>query len=601
MINLNKLIILFFLFAPLPAFARIIATDNFNRADGGLGANWTTANSKEDPAIVSNQVQDSSNTGTTNAGAFWSANTWPDDQYSQIQIVAALNNNNNRAGLLLRQASGANTFYDFLIRGPLGATANFQLLKTVAGSTTLLSSGTVTFNANSYARAEVRGRDLAFYIDGILQSSLSVSDTAIANGSAGFQVRVENGGALSNAIVDNWEGGDFVTRIFMMGKAVIGGSNPDTVGGGITTFMEPGTDATEGFEFYSASTGAFTSDNTVFNTGPRSIKLSTAAGPTLAGVTSPTGVVVDTGAQISFYFRYDTLPAAQVNILNVMQSGGSNVLSVRLNTSGNLEILPVGLSAVAGPTVLSVNTWYHISVSYYITDQTIFTMKVYLNGVLETFATNTGTMTRITSSKVQFLVGGAAGTNRTVWFDDIYIATGGASSTSQPDTGDIRVTAKRPNANGTLNEYTTQIGSGGSGYGTGHSPQVNERPLSTSNGWSIQNAAKKTEEYNIESISGGDVDISNFRIVDYMGWAYTQVGSASTGNIILNGSATNISVTTSYSMFTKAAGSGTYPPNTGAVIGVDTNTVNQLFSLAECGVLFAFAPYTGGWGQVIIP
>ncbi|WP_323162301.1 hypothetical protein, partial [Pseudomonas fluorescens] len=77
-------------------------------------------------------------------------------------------------------------------------------------------------------------------------------------------------------------------------------------------------------------------------------------------------------------------------------------------------------------------------------------------------------------------------------------------SSALTDPGNIWVAAKRPNANGTTNGFTTQIGSGGSGYGSGHSPQVNERALSTTNGWSMVGAgAAVTEEYNIESKSTG--------------------------------------------------------------------------------------------------
>src|SRR6185436_9856514 len=118
------------------------------------------------------------------------------------------------------------------------------------------------------------------------------------------------------------------------------------------------------------------------------------------------------------------------------------------------------------------------------------------------------------------------------------------SSASLTDTGNIWVTAKRPNANGTTNGFTTQIGSGGSGYGTGHSPQVNERVLSTTNGWSMVGAGSAvTEEYNIESAAAGDIDISSANYVDVMGWVYASSLVNETASIIVNGVSSNISLT----------------------------------------------------------
>ncbi len=71
-------------------------------------------------------------------------------------------------------------------------------------------------------------------------------------------------------------------------------------------------------------------------------------------------------------------------------------------------------------------------------------------------------------------------TSGVAYFDDIYVDNGSDLS----DPGNVHVTAKRPGSNGLSNGFATQIGSGGSGFGSGHAPQVNERPLSNTNGWS---------------------------------------------------------------------------------------------------------------------
>jgi hypothetical protein len=208
---------------------------------------------------------------------------------------------------------------------------------------------------------------------------------------------------------------------------------------------------------------------------------------------------------------------------------------------------------------------------------------VFLNGKLEITQTNAGSITTGTS-QLSPTISSAAGVNVNFWYDDWYVDNG----TTLDDPGKIIVVNKRPNANGSANAFTTQIGSGGSGYGTGHSPQVNEQPLSTTNGWSISSASALTEEYTIENASTGDVDVSSghFTIVDYMGWIYAKTSTAGTRNIVVNGSASNITTTTAFAMYTKVAGSTTYP-STNTAIGMNNNSVNNLTSLAECGILLA--------------
>jgi hypothetical protein len=196
-----------------------------------------------------------------------------------------------------------------------------------------------------------------------------------------------------------------------------------------------------------------------------------------------------------------------------------------------------------------------------------------------------GTLTSATSTTTRFFSATNFGTGNNVYFGDFYIDDG----TTLDDPGNIIITNKRPNAAGALNDFTTQIGSGGSGYGTGHSPQVNEQPLSTTNGWSIASASAKTEEYTIEGAATGDIDVSNprYKLVDYMGWIYAKTGTADTRNIIVNGVSSNISVTTGYAIYTKVAGSTSYPSGNTA-IGMNNNSLVALDSLAECGILLAY-------------
>ncbi len=346
-----------------------------------------------------------------------------------------------------------------------------------------------------------------------------------------------------------------------------------------TIFMEPGTDATQDFSFFSSTGGTVASATDQVYTGARSCKLS--SGNPAVTAYALLVALADTGRRISFRYRADKL-LNNYGTVAIFTSGAGAVQTLRQNGSGKLFFYGgAGAVSATGATVLAVNTWYRISISYTITSTTSFRFDLYINGVRELSQT-TGTLDRVSALYFQLHLSSAP-TDTNAWYDDIYIDDGSDYS----DPGNICVAAKRPNANGTLNEWTTQIGAGGSGYGSGHSPQVNEQPLSSTNGWSIQNAAIKTEHYAIEDTAIGDVNISGNQIVDSMGWAWAKVGSASTGNLIVNGAATAKSVTTSYAMYTQPAGTTAYLSGATA-IGMDTNTVNQLFSLAECGVLVAY-------------
>ncbi len=353
--------------------------------------------------------------------------------------------------------------------------------------------------------------------------------------------------------------------------------------------MDAGSDSTQDLSFWTSTSGTAVSDSGQSYTGPRSIELSTGAGNTLA-FAAKIGILADAGRRMSVRFRFDTLPTSTAGIITAFQvDNATQNFSINISAAGLLSVAPVGATSATGSTTLSVNTWYRICVSYYITNATTYQIKLYLNGTLEATA-NAGTMTSISTSTLQLRHGTAWGANKNTWYDDIFVDDG-ASSSAQPDTGDIRVTSKRPNANGTTNGWTTQIGSGGSGYGTGHSPQVNEQPLSQTNGWSILFGNAVVEEYNVENSATGDVNISSgITIVDVMGWVFAKCSaSAETGQIVVNGAASNISLTATPTNFMAFTGSATYPAGTGTDIGIVTAATSALTdSLYECGIVVAY-------------
>lgn len=370
-----------------------------------------------------------------------------------------------------------------------------------------------------------------------------------------------------------------------------------------TKFLESGTAATRGFEFWTGgtgtgSTGAITSDTQAVLGSVRSIKCATGAGADGAGFCVLNSTMADAGRRFSLGFRYTGTAAPATNgsefatVINT--SAGQLVFMVGLTAAGKLIVLSDSHANLGtGTAVLATATDYRISCAYTITSTTVNTITVRLydstNTLLDTLTVTNATLAVASGDAFAFgfrINGSNAGANLNIWGAHFFIDDG-----TSGDVGNIRVTAKRPFTNGTTNGFTTQIGSGGSGYGTGHTPQVNERPLSITNGWSIASAGSAiTEEYNIENAATGDNDLTGATIVDYTGWVYTKALLAETGTIIVNGASSNISITTSAALFTKIAGSSTYPAGSGTDIGEITSTTVTTVSLYEAGILVAYTP-----------
>lgn len=353
-----------------------------------------------------------------------------------------------------------------------------------------------------------------------------------------------------------------------------------------TTFLEPGGDAdfavttTNGF-WSNAINSPVISTDFVHGNHIKSIKYS----PGVRMLSGKIGVIQDTGSRISFYIYLVTLPNSTATILRLTNNLASFVVGLKLTTGGVLQLFENTNKIGGDGATLSTGVWYRISLAYIITNTTDNRFEVFKDGVQTISVTNA----TITSTGTDRFFIGNENTNATLDFrsSDHYVD----DSSSLTDTGDIWVTAKRPNANGTTNGFTTQIGSGGSGYSSGHSPQVNERPLSTTNGWSMVGAGSAvTEEYNIESKSTGDFDLTNANIVDYIGWVSASSLVSETASIIVNGASSNISLTSTPKVFTKVAGSTSYPAGTGTDIGITTDTTLTTVSLYECGILVAFKP-----------
>ncbi len=310
-------------------------------------------------------------------------------------------------------------------------------------------------------------------------------------------------------------------------------------------------------------------------------------------VSGPLGIVADAGGRLSFYLYLAVLPNANSRILGIRDNSALIVAGLWLTSTGVLKLQNATPTQIGtdGAT-LATGTWYRISIAYTIASTSVNRFELFVDGVSSISITN-ATLINIVSNN---LIWGNASSNSALdmRMSDFYVD----NSNSLTDTGNVWVTAKRPVSDGTAIEFTTQVGVGGSGYGSGHTPQVNERPLSVTNGWSISTTTRKTEEYTIEAKGVGDIDISNATIVDYMGWISAGVDSTSDSPVhrmMLGGTLTAKTMTTSPDVYLQMGGSSTYPTG-GTDIGMDAQyTTNpHVTSLYECGIVVAYIPGAAG-------
>lgn len=193
----------------------VVATDDFNRADGGLGANWSeaaTAYTDNQPVIVSNEVK-SGGEGSYDNASYWNANSFANDQYAKARISALPASGTSLMGVMVR---GNGTDYCFNQYKRDSGSNKSRIYWFNAGAYTAIAlQNTTTFATNDTIELEVEGTTYTMYKNGV--SILSGSNaSAPSSGSAGLTVY-----DLDERL-DDWEGGDMVSASTVV-KDIIGG------------------------------------------------------------------------------------------------------------------------------------------------------------------------------------------------------------------------------------------------------------------------------------------------------------------------------------------------------------------------------------------
>lgn len=173
----------------------VIATDNFNRADGGLGANWTSVSGTW--SIVSNEVRlDASGSISYYSGA----GAAPNDQYAQVVMGSAVGNGADSGCGPAVRINGSDLYF------MAGGDTDTRVYKRISGGYTQLGSTGPSVAPGDVLYLEVQGTTLIAKKNGSSICGSPITDNAISSGNAGMWGYTD---ATFSDFVDDFEFGDF--------------------------------------------------------------------------------------------------------------------------------------------------------------------------------------------------------------------------------------------------------------------------------------------------------------------------------------------------------------------------------------------------------
>lgn len=175
--------LLLILLAVALSFSQSPILDDFNRADGALGANWTSTGDASVCTVASNVMS----CGVASGGRMhiYTGTSFSPDQFSTVTVV----NNpaaNHYVGPIVRGSSSASTNY----RMEIGSDNKLYISRLVAGTNTALVNVTFTRGTSQVLTLTAEGSNpviLKGYVNGTKAINYSDSDgTRITSGYAGI-------------------------------------------------------------------------------------------------------------------------------------------------------------------------------------------------------------------------------------------------------------------------------------------------------------------------------------------------------------------------------------------------------------------------------
>jgi len=343
------------------------------------------------------------------------------------------------------------------------------------------------------------------------------------------------------------------------------------------TFIEAGSDATGGLEFYTSS-GGFTptSSSTFANTGTRSIRCQGNG----KSFVQKNDILAKAGRRIQKYFRLTNLPLNQTVLLEAI-GDNSEVYSVRVTPGGVIQLFANGIQVGSDGATVTTGVWYRLTLAYAITSLTVNSAKCWIDGANLITATDV-TLGADTPNHLRlgFITNPGLTSTQYLYFDDVYVD----DSTAVTDPLAINVTNKKPNALST-NNFDTVVGA----TPTNRWDNVSEFPANLSNGFKHIATTDVTESFGVQAVNAGDEDITGLTVLGRAAWilskrgiedgAFTQIlghnNSKSTGSSL---TITNSELPTTGTIIVAIAMDND-ANNEGSIITV-TDSVNNVYLLA---------------------
>lgn len=334
-------------------------------------------------------------------------------------------------------------------------------------------------------------------------------------------------------------------------------------------FAEAGGASTAGFELYTAIGGTPTVDT--------SIKPPNTYSSIKCDISQWVRAVCPRSGKISIYFFTESLPSANEAFLLLEDSSASPdpVIDIRIGPDGLVYWHPVDASPeTAGTHSIKVG-WNRITVCFN-DHNTINDLdaKVYVNGSLDISITGQGTNDIAVG---QFRLLGPNTDGGPFYFAHVVVDDG----VDLADPGNRLCTAKFGT---TVNEDEFDT--------TGGTGAVNERPVNDANYREQAGSSVARQNYNLQSASEGDVDITGADIIGVMGWLRGKKSSplgGGTPKITVDGVDYNITLTTTPTVVTKPVTQSSYPSSPAAIGMVSTGSTTDT-TLYECGVVIVYTP-----------
>ena len=306
-------------------------TDDFNRANGSLGPNWTDV-SDGGLAIVSQAAAGTASAGVT--GDIRTAESYTSDQYSQVAVTSTQLTGGQWIGPTVRAQSGGQSAYVGIYYWNNGHPV-LLLFKRSGGSWTQLGSTYTSgaLAAGTQLQVQAVGSAISFLQNGVQR--ISATDTSISGGAPGVM-------SYGTGQVDNWSGGTATSTTYTVGGTVSGLS-------GTVVLQDNGGDnlsvsANGSFTFATALAGGAAYSVTV-KTNPSGQTCTVSSGSGTIAAANVTNVAVSC-ANSATYTVGGTVSGLSGTV--VLQDNGADNLSVSANGSFTFA------TALAGGTAYSV-------------------------------------------------------------------------------------------------------------------------------------------------------------------------------------------------------------------------------------------------------